>query len=134
FPLSWLYPNYRKMHGPLYEGFRMLLAEEKLNAETIWNETQHQIDEYDMTLFKITFYMQQYGTIINKKLDKINNLRHSDQKRKCYKEYERQIARFNRDLIQHYHICKQALNSSQLKSEIADEIESIRTPPLRYSK
>lgn len=114
-------------HGPLYEGIRLLIAEEKLNAETVWNETQVQIDENSDILDKALHYMQNYGTIINEKLDQINNLQHSDQVKKCYKKYERQIARFNRDLLQQYSICKLALNSSldQLKSEIIDEMKSI---------
>ena len=119
-------PELSQKHGPLYEGFRMLIAEEKLNAEMIWNETKHQIDEYDRELFRILYYMQNYGTIMNQKLDKMNSRRISDEKKKCYKKYETQIARFNRDLIQQYYICKQALNGSQLKSEITDEMELIR--------
>ncbi|KAM7360145.1 uncharacterized protein ACRADG_003619 [Cochliomyia hominivorax] len=120
-------PEISKKHGPLYQGIRLLILEEKENAETTWNETQRQIEENSDILHKALHYLHNYETIINDKLNEINNMEHAEEVKKCYKKYERQIARFNRDLLDNYFTCKQALNSSisQLKNEVMSEINYI---------
>ncbi|XP_037822004.1 LOW QUALITY PROTEIN: uncharacterized protein LOC119610733 [Lucilia sericata] len=120
-------PEISKKHGPLYQGIRLLILSEKLNAELAWNDTQLQIEENSAVLQKAHDYINNYERIINEKLNQLNNPEHSDEVKKCYKQYERQIARFNRDLLENYFACKQALNSSlsQLRNEIVQEIEYI---------
>lgn len=72
--------------------------------------------------------MHNYESIIGEKLNQINNLEHSEELKNCYRQYERQIARFNRELLENYFVCKKALNSSlsQLKNEVFEEIKCIR--------
>ncbi|XP_065361388.1 uncharacterized protein LOC135955037 [Calliphora vicina] len=120
-------PELSKKHGSLYQGIRLLIQSEKHNAEMTWNDTQRQIDENSGTLQKVLDYMHNYETIINEKLNQINSLEQSAEVKKCYKQYERQIARFNRDLLENYFVCKQALNTSlsQLKNEVVQEIQYI---------
>lgn len=120
-------PELNKKHGPLYLGIRSLILSEKHNAELTWNETQRQMEENSDILHKTLHYMENYETIINDKLNEINKLEHSAELKKCYKQYEKQIARFNRELIENYFVCKQALNTSlsQLKDEVKQEIQYI---------
>ncbi|XP_023306810.2 uncharacterized protein LOC111688525 [Lucilia cuprina] len=129
-------PEISKKHGPLYQGIRTLILSEKLNAEQAWNDTQDQIARYSSVLEKAHDYMHNYEKIINDKLNQLNNPEHTDEVKKCYKQYERQIARFNRDLVQNYFACKQALNSSlsQLKNEIFQEIEYIHEAAIKIQE
>ncbi|XP_075144608.1 uncharacterized protein LOC142219559 [Haematobia irritans] len=126
-------------HGPLYGGIQNLLAEEKSLAQLIWNDTKDKIQKASEEVELTLTYLYSYGQIMEEKLKQLNDMEHYEALQECYIQYERQIARFNRDLISKYLVCKQALNSSQsqLQEEIRSELyyirdASIEVQELRY--
>ncbi|XP_061397071.1 uncharacterized protein LOC133332708 [Musca vetustissima] len=115
-------------HGPLYEGIQHLISEEKTAAEQIWNDTKLRIETTANEYQKAQNYLRNFEEIFNEKIQQIREWQQYEELQKCYKQYERQIARFNRNLIYKFRVCRQALNSSlsQLEDEIRTEVLYIR--------
>uniref|UniRef100_A0A1I8ME45 Uncharacterized protein n=1 Tax=Musca domestica TaxID=7370 RepID=A0A1I8ME45_MUSDO len=115
-------------HGPLYEGIHHLVAQEKFTAKEIWNDTKIIIEATANELQMAQKYLHNYEHIFSEKMKQLKEWDQYEDLRKCYVQYERQIARFNRDLITKYRICRHALNSSlsQLEDEIRSEVFYIR--------
>lgn len=122
--------------GPLYNAIQNLIVDEKEYAEKIWNETQHKLESTSMDLQTAVNFMKNYEQIMEDKLKQLNEWHQYEALQHCYTQYERQIARFNRDLLYKYRVCRQALNSSmsQLHEEMKTEILYIRDASLEVQE
>ncbi|XP_013101073.1 uncharacterized protein LOC106082879 [Stomoxys calcitrans] len=127
------HPQVILKHGPLYDGIQLLIAEEKFHAQLIWNSTHRKIQKVSQEVELTLKDLQSYGQIMEEKLKQLNDLEQYQAFLECYIQYERQIARFNRDLIAKYLVCKKAVNSSlsQLRDEIKSELLYIKDAPLK---
>ncbi|XP_073820336.1 uncharacterized protein [Musca autumnalis] len=123
-------------HGPLYEGIHHMIAQEKFTAQEIWNDTKIIIEATANELQLAHNYLHNYENIFNEKIKQLKEWEQYGDLQKCYVQYERQIARFNRDLIVKYRVCRQALNSSlaQLEDEIRTEVMYIRDAALEIQE
>ncbi|XP_068157113.1 uncharacterized protein [Drosophila tropicalis] len=100
-----------RKYGPLYESTKSVIAEQSLRASNLWNSTQKVIHQRADQVQQTKNTIDEEQRIINARLEQFFSVQHSPELRSCYKQYERQVASLNRQLIDKYKVCSQSLDT-----------------------
>ncbi|XP_037951692.1 uncharacterized protein LOC119682349 [Teleopsis dalmanni] len=121
-----------RKHGPLYEAIKLLISDEQYNAQLVWNETITQYDDFLLQLQEAEAKIQFYNSVVIKRLEELNANSRPAGMNACIKEYEREIAHFNREILEKYNWCMLSLNTAEalVKNLTKEELKYIENAPM----
>ncbi|BFF91133.1 uncharacterized protein DMAD_09487 [Drosophila madeirensis] len=97
--------------GPLYESTKQLIAGESFRAEQLWNDTHQAIYAYAEQLQQAKDTLDTQQQQVSARLEHFFDHQNTVEWGACFKQHEREVARFSRQLIDTYSVCRQSLDS-----------------------
>ncbi|XP_017140162.1 uncharacterized protein LOC108154403 [Drosophila miranda] len=121
--------------GPLYESTKLLIAEESFRAHQLWNDTHHAIYAHAEQVQQAKDTLDTKQQQVSARLEDFFDHQYTVEWGSCFKQHEREVAHFNRELIDKYSICRQSLDSvmEHFEQEVVQEANFLNVAAQKIS-
>ncbi|XP_022224900.1 uncharacterized protein LOC111075738 [Drosophila obscura] len=109
--------------GPLYESTKLLIAEQRFRADQLWNDTNQAIYAQAEQVQQAKDTLDTHQRQVSARLEEFFDHQYTVEWGACFKQHEREVAHFNRELIDKYSICRQSLDNvmAHFEQEVVEE-------------